>query len=87
MPCFYLKPKQGDFNQIPELQVCLAGRPMMSIRLGRTQGLAHVLAWVLAQGANMIPIPGARTVAHAVELALAADELKAMDEAEFSSRR
>ncbi len=24
MPCFYLTPKQHDFNQIPELQVCLA---------------------------------------------------------------
>ncbi len=24
MPCFYLTPKQDDFNKIPELQVCLA---------------------------------------------------------------
>ena len=24
MPCFYLSPKQDDFNQIPELQVCIA---------------------------------------------------------------
>ena len=24
MPCFYLTPKHGDFNKIPELQVCLA---------------------------------------------------------------
>ncbi len=24
MPCFYLTPKQGDFNQIPEPQVCIA---------------------------------------------------------------
>ncbi len=24
MPSFYLTPKQDDFNQIPELQVCLA---------------------------------------------------------------
>ncbi len=24
MPCFYLTPKQDDFNQILELQVCLA---------------------------------------------------------------
>ncbi len=22
MPCFYLTPKQDDFNKIPELQVC-----------------------------------------------------------------
>ncbi len=24
MFCFYLKPKQDDFNQIPDLQVCIA---------------------------------------------------------------
>ncbi len=24
MPCFYLTPNQDDFNQIPELQVCIA---------------------------------------------------------------
>jgi len=24
MPCFYLIPKQDDFNKTPELQVCLA---------------------------------------------------------------
>ncbi len=24
MPCFYLTPKLDDFNQIPELQVCIA---------------------------------------------------------------
>ncbi len=24
MPCFYLTPKQDDFNKIPELQVCIA---------------------------------------------------------------
>ncbi len=24
MPCFYLTPKKDDFNQIPELQVCIA---------------------------------------------------------------
>ncbi len=23
-PCYYLTPKQDDFNQIPELQVCIA---------------------------------------------------------------
>ena len=23
-PCFYLTPKQDDFNKIPELQVCIA---------------------------------------------------------------
>ena len=24
MPCFYLTPKQDDFNLFPELQVCIA---------------------------------------------------------------
>ncbi len=24
MLCFYLTPKQDDFNQIPELQICIA---------------------------------------------------------------
>ncbi len=24
MPCFYLTPKQDDFNKTPELQVCIA---------------------------------------------------------------
>ncbi len=24
MPCFYLNPKQDDYNQNPELQVCIA---------------------------------------------------------------
>ncbi len=24
MPCFYLTPKQHDFDKIPELQVCIA---------------------------------------------------------------
>ncbi len=24
MPCFYLKPKRDELNQIPELQVCIA---------------------------------------------------------------
>ncbi len=24
MPCFYLTPKQDDFNKIPELQICIA---------------------------------------------------------------
>ncbi len=24
MPCFYLNPKQDDYNKIPELQVCIA---------------------------------------------------------------
>ncbi len=24
MPCFYLTPKQDDFDKIPELQICIA---------------------------------------------------------------
>ncbi len=24
MPCFYLTPKQDDYNKIPELQACIA---------------------------------------------------------------
>ncbi len=24
MPCFYLTPEQDDYNQIPELQACIA---------------------------------------------------------------
>ncbi len=54
---------------------------------------AHVvvLAWVLSRSPAVIPIPGARTVEHAkdsatsVELALDEDELRAIDEAEFST--
>jgi len=49
-----------------------------------------VLAWVLAQGATVIPIPSARTVEHArssvraAALTLSPDELAAIDRAEFS---
>jgi len=51
---------------------------------------AVVLAWVLAQGSTVIPIPGARTVEHAVDairslaLSLTGEELGAIDRAEFS---
>jgi len=51
---------------------------------------AVVLAWVLAQGPTVIAIPGARTVAHALdsagaaEITLSPDELAAIDHAEFS---
>ncbi len=51
---------------------------------------AVVLAWVLAQGATVIPIPGARTEAHARDSAGAADlqlspaDLAEIDRAEFS---
>ena len=52
---------------------------------------AVVLAWVLAQGPTVIPIPGARTVEHAVDSAGAADlvlseeELAIISAAEFWS--
>ncbi len=51
---------------------------------------AVVLAWVMAQADSVIPIPAARTVEHALdsltaaEVRLSADELAAIDEAEFS---
>lgn len=51
---------------------------------------AVVLAWVLAQGRTVIPIPSARTVAHAldslsaVDVALAPEEVAAITGAEFS---
>ncbi|MGH7538738.1 MAG: aldo/keto reductase [Gemmatimonadales bacterium] len=51
---------------------------------------AVVLAWVRAQGPTVIPIPGARSVEHALDslegadVALSRDELAAIDAAEFS---
>ena len=51
---------------------------------------AVVLAWVLAQGASVIVIPGARTSEHARDsagaagIALAPEDLAAIDRAEFS---
>ncbi len=51
---------------------------------------AVTLAWVLAQGRTVIPIPGARTVAHALDsvgaatLTLTPAELAAIDAAAFS---
>jgi aryl-alcohol dehydrogenase-like predicted oxidoreductase len=51
---------------------------------------AIVLAWVRAQGETVVPIPGARTVEHAldsassVDLALDAQDLLAIDDAELS---
>ena len=50
---------------------------------------AVVLAWVLAQGPTVIPIPGARTVEHAVDAAgaasieLSAEDLREIEEADF----
>ena len=51
---------------------------------------AVTIAWVLAQGPSVIPIPGARTVEHALDsltaatIVLSADELDTIDRAEFS---
>jgi len=53
---------------------------------------AVVLAWVLAQGPNVIVIPGARTVEHALDsvaagrLALGDEDLHRITEAEFDRR-
>jgi aryl-alcohol dehydrogenase-like predicted oxidoreductase len=53
---------------------------------------AVVLAWVLAQGPTVIPIPGARTVQHAldsctaVDVSLDAAAMLALDRAEFSRK-
>ena len=54
---------------------------------------AVVQAWVLAQGPNVIPIPGARSVEHALDsvnaetLELTPEDLAAIDVAEFSIAR
>lgn len=53
---------------------------------------AVVIAWVLAQGPQVIPIPSARTEEHArdsataADLGLAPDDLAAIDNADFSTR-
>jgi aryl-alcohol dehydrogenase-like predicted oxidoreductase len=70
----------------------LPGHPVLQ-RLGEQYGLsphAVVLAWVLAQGSTVIPIPGARSVEHALDARTAlgkeleSDDLAAIDAAEFS---
>ncbi len=71
----------------------LPGHPVVAGLAARRGVSAHavVLAWVLAQSPNVIIIPGARTVQHALDSARAADvvldeqELRAIDEAEFST--
>ncbi|UCG85281.1 MAG: aldo/keto reductase [Gemmatimonadota bacterium] len=56
-----------------------------------TSAHAVVLAWVMSKGPNVIVIPGARTVEHAVDSASAASlelsgaELRSIDDAEFST--
>ncbi len=55
-----------------------------------TSAHAVVLAWVLSRGRNVMAIPGARTAGHArdaagaSDLVLDAEELRSIDEAEFS---
>jgi aryl-alcohol dehydrogenase-like predicted oxidoreductase len=64
-------------------------------RIGRRHGVspyAVAIAWELAQGATVIPIPGARTVEHALDslsgarVPLSAEEVKAIDDATFSRK-
>lgn len=61
----------------------------MAAKYGRSVH-AIVLAWVRAQAGTVVPIPGARTIEHAVdsassaELALDAQDVRAIDDAEFS---
>jgi aryl-alcohol dehydrogenase-like predicted oxidoreductase len=71
----------------------LPGHPAATAIAERRGASPHavVLAWVRTQAANVIVIPGARTVEHALDsaasakLELSAEELAAIDEAEFST--
>jgi aryl-alcohol dehydrogenase-like predicted oxidoreductase len=71
----------------------LPGHPVVR-RIAERHGVsAHavVLAWVLSRAANVIVIPGARTVEHALdsagaaEIVLEAEDLRAIEDAEFST--
>jgi aryl-alcohol dehydrogenase-like predicted oxidoreductase len=70
----------------------LSGHPVVESIADRHGTSAHsvVLAWVLARAPNVIAIPGARTVEHALdsagaaELRLGEEELEEIDAAEFS---
>jgi len=70
----------------------LPGHPVIKT-IARRHGVSPhcvALAWVLSRGPNVIPIPGARTVEHALDsthapdLVLDAGELATIDDAEFS---
>ena len=71
----------------------LPAHPAVSAIAARTGASAHavVIAWVLAQGPQVIPIPSARTPEHvrdsmtASALHLSPDDLQAIDEATFST--
>ncbi len=75
------------------LNKTLLQNPALLPIVNRYGASAHaiVLAWLLAQAPNIIPIPGARTVEHAVDSARAAElglseaEREAIDQARFSS--
>jgi aryl-alcohol dehydrogenase-like predicted oxidoreductase len=70
----------------------LPDHPVLAPMARRLGASAHaiVLAWVLAQSPVVLVIPSGRTVAHALDsvgaadLALSADDLAAIDAAEFS---
>jgi aryl-alcohol dehydrogenase-like predicted oxidoreductase len=71
----------------------LPGHPVLQ-SVAREHGIsahAAVIAWVLAQGPSVIPIPGARTVEHALDsltaagIELSAAGLEAIDSSEFST--
>lgn len=70
----------------------LPGHPVIKA-ISRRHGVSPhcvVLAWVLSRAPNVIPIPGARTVEHALDstdapdLVLDASELATINDAEFS---
>jgi len=72
----------------------LPGHPVLR-EIARRHGAsphAVTLGWVLAQGPTVIPIPAARSVEHAMDsltapdVPLTAEDLRRLDEAEFSSR-
>jgi aryl-alcohol dehydrogenase-like predicted oxidoreductase len=73
------------------LNLKLPTQPVVRAVAARHNVSAHavVLAWVLEEASNVIVIPGARTVEHAVDsvaagaLKLSQDDLQALDEAEF----
>jgi aryl-alcohol dehydrogenase-like predicted oxidoreductase len=77
------------------LNLKLPTHPVVTRIAARYKASPHavVLAWVLAQGPTVIPIPSARTVAHAADSARAADlelaeeDLHAIRRAEFSIAR
>ena len=72
----------------------LPDHPVLARIAGELGVTAHqlVIAWVLAQGPTVIPIPSARREEHAVssaraaDLTLAAADLQAVDAAEFDRR-